>query len=208
MRHAASPLFKRQRHTMIIDKLTTKTMLYMATGLLMMFIGIATLQYFQSNQYKKYIHQLETIINNTDTTYTTQHDTVYKDTTIVFYKPVTKYKTIIRTDTLYKDTIPFMTQLNDRVYQSTNITPEGDTISYSAHITGYDINNQDYPRLDSIKLHTSHRVINTTTTVTIEKLIPQKQTRWTITPGIGTGYGLTTKNFDIYAGISVGYRLW
>ena len=42
---------------------------------------------------------------------------------------------------------------------------------------------------------------------TIIKQTPHKQNKLVITAGIGTGWGITSKQPDIFVGITVGYRL-
>ena len=64
------------------------------------------------------------------------------------------------------------------------------------------------PSLDSIKLNTSHQIINTTNTITITKTIKQKQSRWNISPSVGFGYGMINKQTDVYVGLSIGYRIF
>ena len=83
-----------------------------------------------------------------------------------------------------------------------------DTTRYTAYLSGYDINNEDYPKLDSINLHTSHRTINTVQTITIEKIKAQKQRKWVITPSVGYGYGILNKQPDVFVGLTIGYRLY
>ena len=83
---------------------------------------------------------------------------------------------------------------------------DGDSLKYQAEITGYDLNNQDYPKLDSISFKLKYKQINTNTV--IEKIIPKKQSRWNVTAGVGTGYGVINKQADIYLGFTIGYRVW
>ena len=93
------------------------------------------------------------------------------------------------------------------MYENT-LNDSTDTVNYKAYVSGYDINDEGYPTLDSIQVHTSHRTVFTTQTITIEKIKAQKQRKWVITPNIGYGYGLTNKQPDIYIGIGIGYRLY
>lgn len=64
------------------------------------------------------------------------------------------------------------------------------------------------PRLSDFKAHYSHKYYQTNTTTIIEKQIKYKQSRWNVTAGVGTGYGVINKQADIYLGFTVGYRVW
>lgn len=183
-------------------KLTTNKLLFIATAIIMLFMVVSTYQY---NLIKDYQRLIESI----DTTTTTKliHDTVYKDTTIIDKQPIIKYKTITKTDTLYKDTIPFILTKENKTFSNTIIN-DGDTTTYQAHISGYNVNNDSLPRLDSLKLHTSHRIINTVQYTTQVIKVPQKDRKWHLSPSIGFGYGLTKKETDIYLGVAFGYNIW
>lgn len=43
---------------------------------------------------------------------------------------------------------------------------------------------------------------------TIEKQKPQKQNKWGVTIGIGSGYGLIQNKPDIYVGVTLGYKIF
>lgn len=85
---------------------------------------------------------------------------------------------------------------------------DSDTIRYNAYVSGYDINDEGMPSLDSINVHTSHKNIHTIEYVTKTIKMPQKQNKWSIQPSVGIGYGLTTQKPDIYVGISIGYKIF
>lgn len=88
------------------------------------------------------------------------------------------------------------------------ITDSTDTVNYKAYLTGRSYEHEDLPKLDSIKLNTSHQIINTTNTITITKTIKQKQSRWNISPAVGFGYGVFKHETDVYVGLSIGYRIF
>lgn len=66
------------------------------------------------------------------------------------------------------------------------------------------MNNQDYPKLDSITFKLKYKQINTNTI--IEK--PKKDKRWNVGVGVGTGYGLINKKPDVFVGVSISYKLF
>ena len=146
---------------------TQKTLLIITSIIILTLIAISLLQY---GQIKKY----EQMIEKQDTVYKTKTDTVYK--TFTFTDTVTepKYVHVYHRDTLYKDSVPHTIALESKTYENT-ITNNGDTCTYQAFISGYNLDEQDYPKLDSINLHTSHQIINTYQEVIIEKKTPQKQ---------------------------------
>lgn len=182
-----------------------KEKLWIAMAITMLstfFIAIATIQHHQ-------IERLKDIINHYDTTTTVKYDTVYQTQIITDTIPKLKVVRVYNRDTitLYKDTVPHILTLNTKEYENT-ITNNGDTTTYNAYITGYDVDDQNYPTLDSIKLRTSHRIINTTETIIIEKKVPQKANSLVITPSVGYGYGLINKQTDVYLGITLGWNIF
>ena len=72
-------------------------------------------------------------------------------------------------------------------------------------MSGYDINDEGMPSLDSINLHTRHQIINTIETITIEKIIKQKPKKWRFGVGTGVGYGVFKHETDVYVGFFAGY---
>ena len=89
---------------------------------------------------------------------------------------------------------------------SNQLINEQDTVNYQAFISGRSYEEEDYPKLDSIIIDYNKQIINTTTI--IEKPIEHKKSRWNVTVGVGTGYGVINKQADIYLGLTFGYRLW
>jgi len=79
---------------------------------------------------------------------------------------------------------------------------------YKASVTGRAYEDEPYPTLDSISFNLRHKYYQTNTFTTIEKITPEKQRKWHITPSIGAGYGITTRKPDIYVGISIGYKIF
>lgn len=187
--------------TMMKDK-TLTTLLFIGTVVMMFLLGV---MYYQDKTLSKY----RNILENIDTTTVTKTDTVYqtKVYTDTIPKYVTRWKT--KTDTLYKenDSVPHVITLNTKTFENT-LTDNNDTLHYQAIVTGYDKDNEDYPRLDSIRWILSHQMIQTNTTTTQVIKVPQKASKWHLTPSIGTGYGLVNKQCDVYLGISLGYSIF
>lgn len=136
----------------------------------------------------------------TDTVY--QSDTIMETDTFCYYQPIQKIEYIERWDTLYtpKDTlaIPYK-----RVqYEDSVVKDNGATVLWYASVSGYE------PSLDTLDFTVDYPVITNTEVVTntIEKTIQKPAPRLSFGPSIGIGYGITSKQFDAYAGFSVTYR--
>lgn len=178
---------------------------------LIIFLGTIVVGMMLIVMYKqdKQLMEYQDIINNMDTLTVVERDTLYETKTVTDTVPKYITKTVTKRDTLYKpnDTIPHTIELKEKVYGNT-INDDGDTISYQAHISGYDKDNEDYPRLDSINVHTSHRIINTNTTTTQVIKVPQKQKLITTSPSITLGYDVFNKQWGAMLGISLNLNLW
>ena len=109
---------------------------------------------------------------------------IERDTTIIVVNnPIELEKTLIKYDTITKDTI---LTLEQKTYGDSN---------YVAYISGYS------PRLDSINIFYK----DTTRTITITNEVEKKQSwaskhlGWGIT--LGGGYGLVNQRFDLFVGV-------
>ena len=147
---------------------------------------------------QKLLEQVDTI---------TKHDTIFQtyyfNDTIPQYIEKTKIK--IKTDTFYTNTGDTVkVDLKKKEYTNTLIQEE-DTVKYHAYLTGRSLEDEDYPKLDSINIQTNRRIINTTTI--IEKPIPTKKKLFYISPQAGIGYGIINKKFDTYVGVGIGINL-
>ena len=153
--------------------------------------------------YKKLVSSIDynTTIVNTDTVYET------KTLTDTVPQYITRWKT--KTDTLFKenDTIPHIVELKGKTYSNT-VTNDNDTIEYQAHISGYDVNGQEYPRLDSIGFSLKRLNIHTNTTSTQVVKVPQKQKLLTTSPSITLGYDPFNKQWGAMVGLSVNFNVW
>ena len=76
-----------------------------------------------------------------------------------------------------------------------------DDSTYTAYVSG--LLYQGWPKLDSITVR--QRTITNTVTQTVTLL--KRQSRFTLSAGIGYGYGIRYKGFEPYIGITLGYRL-
>lgn len=74
-------------------------------------------------------------------------------------------------------------------------------------MTGRSYEQEDYPTLDSIKFHISHKYYNTNTTTIIEKTTPQKRSKWHLQPQATFGYDPINKQWGVILGIGVGYDI-
>lgn len=141
--------------------------------------------------------------DNTETKTTT--DTVYR--TMVLTDTVTSLvrERTTKTDTVYiaGDTLPHSLELKERTYTNT-LQDDGDTLTYRAHVSGYDLDGSGYPRLDSIGIALQRKEIHTTTT----EVVREKAPRWHLSPSVGIGYGIAGGRCDVYLGVSLGYDIW
>lgn len=108
---------------------------------------------------------------------------IVKNDTIVVSKPIELEKTIIRYDTITKDTILAYEQ---KTYGDSN---------YVAYVSGHD------PRLDSINIFCKDTIRTITITNEVEKKQSwaSKHLGWGIT--LGGGYGLVNQKFDLFVGV-------
>lgn len=181
---------------------TLNILLAVATFIIM---GMIIIMHHQNNT----IDQLKGIIEKTDTTTTVKHDTIYQTSTARDTVPKFVTRTVVKHDTLYKqnDTIPNILTLQSNLYENT-LQTDSDTIAYQAYISGYDLNSQGYPKLDSINLSRTFKTITVYKETVIEKKTPQKVYKWHLSPSLGLGYGMMKKNVDVYLGLSLGYDIF
>ena len=176
----------------------TDRLLAVCTFLLIFTVGVTVYQNRVLNKYKSLFEQVDTTI---------KRDTIFK--TLVFNDTIPQFiektKKVLVTDTLWRsngDSVKV--DLKKKEYTNTLIQEE-DTVEYHAYISGYDINDEGKPTLDSINFKHNNRIINTT--VIIEKPIPTKKKLFYISPQAGIGYGIINKQFDTYVGVGIGINL-
>ena len=169
--------------------------LVMATMLVLLYA-----QEKKLNDYKKLVSSIDyTTIVVTDTIYET------KTLTDTVPKYITRWKT--KTDTLFKenDSTPHLVELKGKTYCNI-VTDDNDTITYQAHISGYDVDTQEYPRLDSIKFNLRRFVTQTNTTQVVN--VQQKRQFITTSPSITLGYDPFNKQWGAMVGLSVNFNVW
>ena len=136
-------------------------------------------------------------------------DTIYETKTLTDTVPqyITKWKT--KTDTLFKenDSIPHVVELKGKTYSKT-ITDDNDTITYHAHVSGYDVDSSQYPKLDSIEFTLRRFVTQTNTTTTQVVKAQQKRQFITTSPSITLGYDPVNKQWGAMVGLSVNFNVW
>lgn len=163
--------------------------------------------YFQDKSLQKY----KDFVNSIDTTTLTivEKDTVYQTKTYrdTVPKYITKWKT--KTDTLFKEnnSIPHIVELKGKTYSKT-ITDDNDTITYHAHVSGYDVDSQEYPRLDSIEFTLRRLNIQTNTTSTQVVKVPKKRQFITTSPSVTFGYDPINKQWGAMVGVSLNLNVW
>lgn len=155
------------------------------------------------------INEYKDIINHTDTVTVVdiKYDTTYVTKTIKDTVPVYKTKTIIKTDTIHTNDSTYLLTLQQKEYENTLYEDE-DTITYNAFVTGYNINNQPYPTLDSINLSLKRSNVKEIEYVTKYVKVPEKRSKWHLSPSVGIGFGLINKKPDVYLGITLGYDIF
>ena len=180
---------------------TLSILLLVGTVIMTFLLGV---MYYQD----KVLSEYRNILENIDTTTVTKTDTVYETKTVTDTVPkyITKWKT--KTDTLYQpnDSTPHIVELKGKTYENT-VTDKQDTISYQAHISGYDLDNKDYPRLDSINFTLRHQITQTNTTTTQVIKVPQKQNKVYLAPQFTVGYDPFNKQWGAIVGLGVGVRI-
>ena len=153
--------------------------------------------------YKKLVSSIDypTIVTTTDTVFETK---TYRDTVLQY---ITKWKT--KRDTLFKenDSIPHLVELKGKTYSKT-ITDDNDTITYHAHVSGYDVDSQEYPRLDSIEFTLRRFMTQTNTTSTQVVKVPKKRQFITTSPSVTLGYDPFNKQWGAMVGVSLNFNVW
>ena len=158
---------------------------------------------------EKKLHDYKRLVSSIDCTTIVTTDTVYQTKTLTDTVPqyITKWKT--KTDTLFKenDSIPHLVELKGKTYSKT-FTDDNDTITYHAHVSGYDVDGQEYPRLDSIGFNLRRFVTQTNTTSTQVVKVPRKRQFITTSPSITLGYDPLNKQWGAMVGLSLNFNVW
>ena len=158
---------------------------------------------------EKKLYDYKKLVSSIDYTTIVNTDTVYETKTLTDTVPqyITRWKT--KTDTLFKenDTIPHLVELKGKTYSKT-FTDDNDTITYHAHVSGYDVDGQEYPRLDSIGFTLRRFIKQTNTTLTQVVNVPKKRQFITTSPSVTFGYDPLNKQWGAMVGLSVNFNVW
>ena len=183
---------------------TTKLFDFMM-GLLLAAMTIWLITFTAPKIYDLYFNKPETIKTDTiyhqDTIYitNTHTDTLFKTKNIITHK----------TDTIHQEDNDSDIIINLNQKQLTNTLQMGvDTITYNAYISGRSYEGEDYPTLDSINFALSVQHIEEVETITIEKIIKQRQSKWHISPYIGYGWSPRTNTLEPTIGLGLNYNIW
>ena len=172
--------------------------LVMATMLVLLYA-----QEKKLHDYKQLVSSIDytTIVTTTDTVYETK---TYRDS---IPKYITRWKT--KRDTLFKenDSMPHLVELKGKTYSKT-ITNDNDTITYHAHVSGYDVDSSQYPRLDSIEFTLRRFITQTNTTTTQVVNVPKKRQFITTSPSVMLGYDPINKQWSAMIGMSLNFNVW
>ena len=176
--------------------------------LLVCTIVMATMLILLYAQEKK-LYDYKKLISSIDCTTIVTTDTIYETKTLTDTVPqyITRWKT--KVDTIFKenDSIPHLVQLKGKTYSNT-VTNDNDTITYHAHVSGYDVDSQEYPRLDSIEFNLRRFIKQTNTTSTQVVNVPKKRQFITTSPSVTVGYDPFNKQWGAMVGLSVNFNVW
>ena len=160
---------------------------------------------------EKKLHDYKQLVSSIECNTIVVTDTIYETKTLTDTVPkyITRWKT--KVDTLFKykenDTIPHIVELKGKTYSKT-FTDDNDTIEYQAHISGYDVDGQEYPRLDSIGVTLRRLNIQTNTTLTQVVKVPRKRQFITTSPSVTLGYDPLNKQWGAMVGVSLNFNVW
>lgn len=145
-----------------------------------------------------YRGKLMNIQPKNDTVTTVRYDTVYHTVFKVVEKPILRRVETIKHDTVYqsKDTVITL-PIERKTYEDT-LTFDVDTVIVESSIVGIN------PSLVSIKAKLKRMEISQTTEKIITKYKEKKG--FYIVPNASIGYGIFSRQPDIYLGIGIGYR--
>lgn len=172
---------------------------------------IVSLLFVQMYYQDKSIQKYKDFVNSIDTTTLTivEKDTVYQTKKYTDYVPkyITRWRT--KVDTLYRqnDSLQHVVEFKGKTYTNT-LTDNSDTIEYQVHISGYDVDCSQYPKLDSIGFTLRRFVTQTNTTTTQVVNVPKKRQFITTSPSVTVGYDPINKQWGAMVGISLNFNVW
>ena len=158
---------------------------------------------------EKKLYDYKKLVSSIDCTTIVVTDTVFETKTLTDTVPqyITKWKT--KTDTLFKenDSTPHVVELKGKTYSKT-FTDDKDTIEYHAHVSGYDVDSSQYPRLDSIGFTLRRFMTHTNRTSTQVVNVHPKRQFITTSPSVMLGYDPINKQWGAMVGVSVNFNVW
>ncbi len=83
-----------------------------------------------------------------------------------------------------------------------------DTLTYNASISGWSVDNDSMPMLDSIKFALKGYTIKDKEVITNTIIKRQKAKKWHIGVQAGYGYGFKSKQVEPFIGIGVSYSIF
>lgn len=186
-----------------MEEKKSSTLLFICTLVMAAMLILLYAQEKKLYDYKKLVSSIDctTTIVTTDTVYET------KTLTDTVPKYITRWKT--KTDTLFKenDSTPHIVELKGKTYSKT-FTDDNDTITYQAHISGYDVDSVGYPKLDSIGFTLRRFVTHTNTTSKQVVNVQQKRQFITTSPSVTLGYDPFNKQWGAMVGLSLNFNVW
>lgn len=145
-----------------------------------------------------YRTKLDKIHPKNDTVTIVHTDTVFNTIIKTVEKPILRRVETIKHDTLHitKDSIITL-PVERKLYEDT-LTFDVDTVIVESSIVGIN------PSLESLKAKLKRREISQTTEKIITKYKEKKG--FYIVPNASIGYGIFSKQADVYVGVGIGYR--
>lgn len=140
----------------------------------------------------------------TDTVFTTNTDTLWKDTTIVEKEIVPKIIVKTKIDTLFKENGETVQLITESKRFDKTILSDKDTADVQVYTSGINTS------LDSLKMRLKAHKEVITNTVEITKYVENKKTFWNrfhIGVQAGYGYGFNYKGLEPYVGIGASFDL-
>lgn len=83
-----------------------------------------------------------------------------------------------------------------------------DTLTYDASITGWSVDGDEYPKLDSIRFDLKGYNVRDKEVITKTITKRQKAKKWHVGVQAGYGYGFKSKQVEPFIGVGVSYNLW
>lgn len=175
----------------MIENMNKKTAKVIISILILYIISILSFSGCKNVPIKEIFVEKTDTITKTDTTYIQQ-----PPETLYIHKPIPKYITITKVDTIKENTL-LITE--NKLYNDTIVSCQNDTIIQEISISGAKAT------LDSAKVTLKKQDKVITNTIEVTKYVKSKN-RFHIGPSITTGYDFINKQWGAMAGVSLIYR--